>query len=102
MRLLVSTAAVLIALAFAGVANATTYYVRAQGSDSSSGRSKASAWRTVDRVNRAALRPGDTVLFEGGATFGDATLEATRSGTAAAPIEYRSYGSGNARLTRGV
>src|SRR5262249_5041856 len=44
----------------------TTYYVSPSGSDSNPGTSPASAWRTVSRVNRADLSPGDAVLFQGG------------------------------------
>jgi parallel beta-helix repeat protein len=62
----------------------------------------ANAWRTVSRVNAAALRPGDTVLFEGGTTFTDETLEPSRSGRRKRPITYGSYGGGHARLPRGI
>ncbi len=54
----------------------TTYYVSLSGSDSNTGTSPASAWRTVGRVDQAELKPGDGVLFEGGATFTDTHLDA--------------------------
>lgn len=75
----------------------TTYYVSPSGSDSSSGSASA-PWRTVARVNRASLAPGDTVLFQGGATFGDATLVPPASGTSGSPVTFGSYGSGQASL----
>lgn len=79
----------------------TTYYVSASGSDSNSGTSPGSAWQTVKRVNRASLRPGDGVLFEGGATFSDETLMPSVSGASGSPVIFSSYGSGNALLPQG-
>jgi hypothetical protein len=79
-----------------------TYYVSPRGSDDATGTSPRRAWRTVAHVTLAQLRPGDGVLFEGGATFDDATLEVRPSGTAAKPIVYGSYGPGRARLPQGV
>lgn len=80
----------------------TTYYVSPSGSDSNSGTSPSSPWRTVKRVNYAGLRPGDGVLFQGGATFSDETLMPGNSGSAGSPIVFGSYGSGNATLPLGV
>jgi hypothetical protein len=80
----------------------TTYYVSPTGSDSNSGTSPSSAWRTVKRVNGARLSPGDGVLFEGGATFSDDVLMPEASGAAGAPIVFGSYGQGEASLPLGV
>lgn len=88
---------------FAPVAiTGTTYYVSPAGSDSNDGRSPQTAWQTVRQVNRAVLRPGDGVLFQGGATFGDDTLMPEHSGAAGRPIVYGSFGEGRARLPKGV
>jgi hypothetical protein len=88
------------------VSNQRTFYVAPYGQDSNGGTSPAHPWRTVARVDRALLQPGDRVLFAGGATFSDATLMPgegfSASGTGAAPIVFGSYGSRMARLTRGV
>src|SRR4051794_29271609 len=99
-RLLVLAPLVLVtaATAFAGSAFATTYYVGAAGSDSAAGTTPATAWRTIGRANNQALLPGDTVLFEGGSTFGDTTLMPSRSGSSAAPITFGSYGTGRATI----
>lgn len=78
------------------------FYVSSSGSDSNPGTSPSSAWRTVDRANRAGLNPGDGVLFEGGASFSDDTLMPPRSGASGSPIVYGSYGTGKATLTKGV
>jgi hypothetical protein len=93
--------ALLLCALTAGSADAATYYVSPSGSDRDSGHSAAEAWRSVWRVNRAALRPGDVVRFAGGATFTDQTLMPGRSGTASAPITFGSYGGGLATISNG-
>src|SRR4051812_47850304 len=47
----------------------STYYVNTSGSDSASGTSTGSAWKTINRVNSQVLKAGDKVLFQGGQTF---------------------------------
>ncbi len=84
----------------------TTYYVSPGGSDAASGTSAAEAWQTVAQVDRANLKPGDEVLFQGGATFADDALmpgwgEGV-TGTSASPISFGSYGQGQARIIQGV
>jgi parallel beta helix pectate lyase-like protein/fibronectin type III domain protein len=76
----------------------TTYYVSPSGSDTNLGTS-ASPWQTVARVNRAPLNPGDTVLFQGGASYTDQTLSPSSSGTASSPITFGSYGTGEASIS---
>lgn len=90
MRLVLCTV-LFVAATAAQAANAAVFHVSASGSDSSSGRSKSHPWRTVARVNRAHLRPGDSVLFHGGQTFSDSTLMPGVSGTARARITFGSY-----------
>jgi hypothetical protein len=80
----------------------TTYYVSPSGSDANSGTSPAGAWRTVSRVNSAHLHPGDGVLFEGGAAFGDQALMPSTSGAAGEPIVFGSYGQGSATISQGA
>ncbi len=93
-------------VAIAASATGVTYYVSPSGSDSNSGTSPSQAWQTVARVDRADLHPGDTVLFQGGATFPDQTLMpgwgSGTSGTAGAPITFASYGQGRAVIPLGV
>jgi hypothetical protein len=45
------------------------YFVRLDGNDQHSGLSPARAWRSIDRLNRHVFTRGDTVYFQGGATF---------------------------------
>ncbi|MFK4089303.1 discoidin domain-containing protein [Kribbella sp. NPDC020789] len=73
---------------------ATTYYVDADGgNDSAAGTSPALAWRSLAKVNAAALQPGDTVRFQGGDTW-HGGLRIHTSGAAGAPITVTSYGTG--------
>jgi len=48
---------------------AATYYVSPSGNDAADGRSIASAWRTIARVNQKNWNAGDRLLFQGGKTF---------------------------------
>jgi hypothetical protein len=85
--------------AFAGAAQAKTYYVATNGNDRHAGTSEAAPWRTVERVDQAHLRPGDTVLFHAGDLFANLhTLQPPTSGTPGAPIRFSSYGGGRARF----
>jgi parallel beta-helix repeat protein len=86
----------------------TTYYVSPTGSDANTGTSPAQAWRSVYEVNKMSthLKPGDAVLFQGGASFGDTSLQPgwgnPLSGSSNAPIVFGSYGFGRAALPQGV
>lgn len=89
-------------LGFAASAQAVTYYVSPRGNDAAAGTSQAAPWKTVARASSARLAPGDSVLFEGGATFSDTDLEPRGSGSLVAPTRYASYGTGKAVLAKGV
>ena len=78
------------------------YFVSPSGSDRNPGTSPERPWRTVARVNRAHLAPGDGVLFEGGQRFSDQPLKPDASGARGAQIVFASYGSGQAAITGGV
>jgi hypothetical protein len=88
------------------VAAAGTYYVSPSGRDANSGRSPSRPWQTVYRVDKAGLRPGDTVLFQGGATFADQPLMPgwglSVSGRSHRPVTFGSYGNGRANLPKGI
>jgi len=62
----------------------------------------ATAWRTLDRVNAAAFKPGDRVLFEGGQTFMGTIKLGNNAGTAAAPLVISSYGRQAAIIASGT
>lgn len=82
--------------------NGRHFYVSASGDDQASGRSAARAWRTVARVNRADLRPGDQVSFRSGGAYSDTPLAPRASGRKGARIVFDSYGAGRATLGGGV
>src|SRR3954469_8303759 len=44
----------------------STYYVSNSGSDAAAGTAIKTAWKTINRVNAATLKPGDQVLFAAG------------------------------------
>jgi hypothetical protein len=70
---------------------ATTYYVKANGGNKTSGLSDADAWNYAT-LNSKRLAPGDVVLLKRGDTFfGELKVQA---GKASKPITYGAYGSG--------
>ncbi len=90
-RMLILTAS-LILIAAAACAEGATYYVSATGKDSNDGLSPRSAWQTLDRVNSAALKPGDSVLFRRGDVWHGQLRPV--SGDATGPVTYSAYARG--------
>ncbi len=72
----------------------TTYYVSNSGSDSNSGMSESSPWRSLTKVNSYFFMAGDKILFKRGDSW-EGTITVRTSGTAGNPITYGAYGSGN-------
>lgn len=71
------------------------YYVDAVfGADTAIGTTRATAWRTLARLAKQALVPGDVVRFARGSVWGP--LKVTANGTATAPIVFEAYGAGEA------
>jgi len=74
-----------------------TYYVSKNG-NGSDGKSWATAWNELAKINWSVVQPGDTILLDGGAqsmTY-TTTLTIGKSGTQAAPITIkRSTDSGH-------
>ena len=68
-------------------ADATVYYVSNSGKDSNDGKTPATAWATLSKVNSATLNEGDYVLFERGGFFRGAFSAKTG-------VTYSSYGEG--------
>jgi hypothetical protein len=72
----------------------TTYYVDSRsGDDASAGTSAAHAWKSLDKVGSAHLKPGDTISFRRGSRF-TGPLILSAKGTAARPIAVQPYGTG--------
>jgi len=81
---------------------AIDYFVRQNGHDEAPGTSTNEAWRTIERVNRARLQPGDRVRFEAAASFvGNLLLSAEDAGTSNAPVVIGSFGEGRATILAG-
>jgi parallel beta-helix repeat protein len=81
-------------LAFINV-NATNYYVDPSSTASIVNGSLNYPWKTINDVNNGSglLNPGDTVFFKRGKVY-SGKLNINKSGTAAAPIVYSNYGTG--------
>ncbi len=78
---------------------AADYHLSPTGDDGNSGESPETAWQTIGRVNAIDLKPGDRVLFAGGATFtGCLALNKDDAGTKDKPVVISSYGTGRATL----
>ncbi len=89
-----------IALAFMGSAEAATYYVRNGGSDSADGRSHATAWATLGKVNGFKFATGDVVLLHEGHRFvGQVTID--WAGTAAGRAVLGAYYLDGSKAVRG-
>lgn len=103
---MIALAFVLVAAAVLGADSssasiAQTYFVDSErGDDAGAGTSAEEAWRTLNRVNDATLRPGDRVLLRRGGSW-TGTLRIDRSGSKRAAIVVTSYGRGQLPVVRG-
>jgi len=76
-----------------------TFFVATSGNNANDGLSQKLPWRSLDKVNSAALEPGDKVLFKRGDTWRGQLVP--QSGKEGAPITYGAYGKGNKPLLLG-
>ncbi len=81
----------LIGLMFPFVVHSTDYYVSNSGNDNNPGTSVTKPFKSIDRINRIKLKPGDKVLFRRGDVF-PGELVLNYSGTEKKPIIISSYG----------
>ena len=89
-----------LALFVAMSSQAATYYVSNDGSDRANGTSVATAWATLDRVNRQTFASGDKVLFREGDRW-QGRLAVDWSGTAAAYATVGAYHVENGKALEG-
>jgi len=83
-------------------ATATDYYVSAGGHDEHSGLSADQAWKSLSRISRLKLGPGDRILLEGGQRFvGSLSFDQEDVGTDSEPITVTSYSDGRATIDAG-
>ena len=74
-------------------AAAATWHVDSEGGDDAAdGLCPATAWRTLKRVNKAKIAPGDKVLFKRGGLWRGTLFPA--SGEPGRPVTYSWYGTG--------
>jgi len=74
---------------------AATYYVKPNGNNALNGRSDATAWKTIDKVNRYSFATGDDVYFKCGGVWTNARLLIDWSGNANNRVVVGAYyGSG--------
>ncbi|MEY3385487.1 MAG: hypothetical protein RIR53_298 [Bacteroidota bacterium] len=82
--------------------SAETYYISLSGNDANSGQSPALAWKTLGMVNSRDLKPGDSVLLQGGMTFnGNLYLDAADGNAKGNPLVISSYGGERATIYAG-
>lgn len=76
--------------------SAADYHVDALSGDDHRGDGSASQpWRTLERINRAPLQPGDRLLLRAGRIWTDQGLDLAVSGAAGKPIVIDRYGDGS-------
>ena len=82
--------------------NVSVYYVDAQnGDDQSDGLDPARAWKTIEKVNRVPLKPGDTILLKRGQIWHE-KIVMNNSGTSRLPISLGSFGEGPPPILSGA
>lgn len=78
----------------AALVTGTVYYVDpVLGSDTASGTSVSTPWKTLTKVSSVTYQPGDQILFKAGTTINGQFL-AKGSGASGSPIVVASYGTG--------
>ena len=81
-------------------ADGRTFYVSSStGHVKAAGTSEVTAWKGLDQVNAADLRPGDTVLFRRGDTWRGPLRP--KNGSPGKPVTYGAYGKGERPLLLG-
>lgn len=73
------------------------YYLSSSaGSDSNSGLSPDSPWKSLDRVARGSFNPGDSILLRAGDAWTESAVWTSKfSGTEELPVVVSSYGTGS-------
>ena len=77
--------------------SAAAYYIDANnGNDKSDGRSKETAWKTLDRLHRVVLVPGDVVRLARGSVWVSQNLffDNGSAGSEQSPVIIEAYGEG--------
>ena len=80
----------------ASIVNAKNFYISATGSDTNSGLTSTSPWKSISKINSSTYLSGDSILFKSGDTF-YGTLTPTTNG-----VSFSSYGSGAKPIVTGL
>ncbi len=90
-------------LLLTGITQATNFYVDGATTSSTQNGSLSSPWKTLSQVynNRSLINAGDVVSFKRGGSY-PGQINIDRSGTAANPITFNAYGTGNAPVFTGT
>ncbi|MDO5582334.1 MAG: right-handed parallel beta-helix repeat-containing protein, partial [Planctomycetia bacterium] len=84
----------LFLLIFSVSATAATYYIDSSaGSDDRDGLSPKTAWKTIGKVNKAEIKPGDKILFVRGGLWREVLIP--QSGEEGNRVYYGAYGEGD-------
>jgi hypothetical protein len=92
--------ALILSFAYTANAGAATYYLAPDGSDTNSGTSAGTAWKTFNRAWQA-LQPGDTLLLLDGTYTGGTTgviKPSVRNGEPGKPITIKALNDGKATI----
>lgn len=89
----------LVFLGSAFLTSCTVYYVSNNGNDTADGLSPDAAWQSLNRVNEASLKPGDSVLFRRGDVWRGQLRPC--SGEKGRCIHYGAFGEGDKPLLLG-
>ena len=76
-------------------------YVDCQGDDGHDGTSPSSAWRTLAKLNSAALLPGDTIHLRRGCMWRE-ILAPGKGGAPGRPVVFTGYGEGAEPIISGA
>jgi hypothetical protein len=78
------------------------YYFGANGNDARGDGSLLQPFRSIAKANSISLKPGDRLLFEGGAAFeGNLALDEHDAGKPGLPVYVGSFGTGRATIRAG-
>lgn len=77
------------------------FYISSEGDDSNTG-SLVRPWKTISRLNRETLRPGDRIFLEGGTHFSGTLLIDSADITGGDKIIISSFGKGRAVIDGGT
>lgn len=91
----------LFCIVFVQTSFSSNYYISSSGDDAAEGKSIATAFQSIARINQVVLQPGDSVLFHRGDVF-RGMLMIQQSGSSAKPICISAYGSGELPVISGA